>query len=251
MQILKLGGSVITKKHEPMVANQENIEELAKIISKVWKAGIKDIILVHGAGSFGHHLVITYGIEDGVKNDRNRVGYAYAHTSCTYLSGLLIEALLKNNVPAVSIPPSVVIKQSKGKIIQFNEAIVLEYLKQGYLPILHGDMVLDTGLGGSVCSGDRIVAYLARKAKRIVLGTDVDGVIADGKLVPEITKKNFRTVIKHIGCSGAPDVTGGMAGKINELKAIKRPIYIVNATKAERIESVLLGKKTICTEMRL
>jgi isopentenyl phosphate kinase len=251
MQLLKLGGSVITNKHEPMAASQENIEQLARVIGKIWKNGVRDLIVIHGAGSFGHHLVITYGIEKGVKNDSNRIGYAYTHTSCTYLSGLLIEALLKNNVPAISIPPSVIIKQTNGRISEFNEKIVFEYLRSGYLPVLHGDMVLDKKIGGSVCSGDQIVAYLAKKATRIIFGTDVDGIFADGKLVPLITKKNFKNVLKHVGGSGAPDVTGGMLGKIKELKKVKKPVYIVNATKAERVESLLLGKKTICTEIKL
>ena len=148
MQLLKLGGSVITKKHEPMVANQDNIEGLARVIAKVWKRGVRDLIIIHGAGSFGHHLVITYGIENGVKNDNNRSGYAYTHTSCTYLSGLLIEALLKNDVPAVSIPPCVIIKQANRKICELNEKVVMDYLNAGYLPVLHGDMVLDKRIGG-------------------------------------------------------------------------------------------------------
>lgn len=250
MQLLKLGGSVITKKHEPMVANQDHIESLARVIAKIWKKGIRDLVIIHGAGSFGHHLVITYGIENGVKNDNNRIGYAYTHTSCTYLSGLLIEALLKNDVPAVSIPPSAVIKQTNRRICEFNEKIVSDYLTAGYLPILHGDMVLDKKIGGSVCSGDQIISYLAKKANRIIFGSDVDGVLVGGKLVPNITKKNLREVLGYIKGSGAPDVTGGMLGKINELKAIKKPIYIVNATKSERIESILSDKKTICTEIR-
>ncbi len=250
MLLLKLGGSVITKKHEPMMADQDNIENLARTIAKIWKKGIHDIALVHGAGSFGHHLVLTYGIKNGVKNDRNRIGYAYTHTSCTYLSGLVIEALLKNDVPAVSIPPAVTLKQTNEKISEFNEQIVFDYIKAGYLPILHGDMVLDKKIGGSVCSGDRIVAVLAKKSSKIIFGTDVDGILVDGKVVPKIDNKNFSKVMKHIKGSIAPDVTGGMFGKINELKGTKKPIYIVNATKCERVESLLLGKPTICTEVR-
>lgn len=250
MQLLKIGGSVITKKHEHMAASQEAIEKLAKTLGKVWHRK-NDIILVHGAGSFGHPLVLTYGINDGVKSKKDRIGFAYTHTSCAYLSGLIVEALIRNDVPAISIPPNVMLKQKNKRISEFNEKIVFDYLKAGYMPILYGDMVLDKSIGGSVCSGDQIMAYLGKRAKRIVFGTNVDGVLCNEKVVPKITKKNFGEIKKHLNNMAIPDVTGGMMGKINEIIKIKKPVYIVNALKPERIEALLSGRKTICTEIRL
>jgi isopentenyl phosphate kinase len=248
MQVLKLGGSVITRKFEYLEADEKNIEMLARMLAEVWDPKMK-LILVHGAGSFGHAPVIAHGITSGVKTKKQMLGFADTHSSCTYLSNIVVDRLIKNGIPAITIPPAIIIKQRKGRIVKFETGIINDYLKAGYLPVLHGDMVLDSALGGSVCSGDQIAAYLGKKAQRITIGTDVDGVIMDGKLVEKITKENWKKVRKYLKESDAPDVTGGMLGKVEELIKIKKRSYIVNALKPKRIADLLRGKKTICTEI--
>ncbi|MBI5046991.1 hypothetical protein HZC07_04660, partial [Candidatus Micrarchaeota archaeon] len=54
MKIIKIGGSFITKKSGYCEADLENIKIAAKGIAVLWKKGVKDIVLVHGAGSYGH-----------------------------------------------------------------------------------------------------------------------------------------------------------------------------------------------------
>jgi len=250
LKLIKLGGSVITKKSGYKEPNIENIEALAKMLAVVWKKG-KKMIVVHGAGSFGHGPVVLYNIRNGIRTDKEREGYAYTHSSCAYLSSLIVDALIKHGVPAVSIPPAVIIRQRGKKISSFNKKIVYDYLKAGFLPVLYGDMVLDEKIGGSVCSGDQIVAELGKDAEMIVLGTNVDGVLADGKVVKRITKKNFEKISKHLGGAETTDVTGGMKGKIIEIMKTNKPAYIVNALYPSRIEALLLGKKKpVCTEIK-
>ncbi len=249
MQILKLGGSVITYKDKPQSADLEAIRALAKMVGEAWQAGIRDIVLVHGAGSFGHSLVLEHKIDDGVSSDQQKVAVARTHAACAKLTALLVAALLENGVPALSFPPSMLIVQTHKRIVKFDEKKVLDCLAGGYLPILRGDMVPDTVLGMSVCSGDQIVARLGRRAERIVLGTDVDGVLVEGKVVPLITSQNFGNIEPHLSESGSPDVTGGMAGKIKELLQGKVSAYVANARHPERIGALLRGKRTICTQL--
>ena len=249
MQILKLGGSVVTKKHGYMEAEEENIERLAKVIGAYWSRK-KDLILVHGAGSFGHPSVIMHGINKGVKTPKDKMGYSETHCACSYLSVIIVNHLIAHNVPAISIPPAVIIEQKNKRIVKFNEKIVFEYLKKGYLPVLYGDIVPDTKLGGSVCSGDQIVTYLGKKAKRVIFGSDVDGVMINGELLEEVTKKNIKDIRKHLKNSKALDVTGGMAGKVEEIMKIRKPAILVNATKPKRVEEALYEKKTLGTEIK-
>jgi len=251
MQILKLGGSVITKKHGYMEADELNISRLAQMIASVWKKGVRDLIVVHGAGSFGHAPVLAHGIDEGIKNERERMGFADTHAACAYLSQMIVEALIKNEVPAVSIPPASIVRQKNKRVTKFDSGVIYEYLKRGFLPILYGDMVLDEKMGGSVCSGDQLISLMGKKAKRVILGSNVDGILVEGKVVPKIDKKNLSEVLTHVKSSGAPDVTGGMEGKILEITKLKIPIYVVNAGKADRIEALLTGKKTICTEIKM
>jgi len=70
MRLLKLGGSVITNKKGRCEANLQNIEKLAKMLGKLWADGDRDIILVHGAGSFGHALVIEKDLRGKLSEDK-------------------------------------------------------------------------------------------------------------------------------------------------------------------------------------
>jgi len=251
MQILKLGGSVITKKHGYMEADELNISRLTQMIASLWKKGIRDLLIVHGAGSFGHAPVLAHGINEGIKTERERLGYSDTHAACAYLSQLIVDSLIKYGIPAISLPPAAIIRQRNKKIVKFDKSLVFEYLKKGFMPILYGDMAMDEKLGGSVCSGDQIVTQFSKEAKRIVMGSNVDGILVEGKVVPRIDRKNLAEVMKHVKSSGAPDVTGGMEGKINEIIRMKVPVYIVNANKADRVEALMSGKKTICTEIKM
>jgi isopentenyl phosphate kinase len=249
MQILKLGGSAITEKDRPQTPNLPAIRSLAQMLGRLWKSGVHDIVLVHGAGSFGHSLVLEHDIDNGVRTDEQKLAAAKTHAACAKLTSLLVEALLAEGVPAISLPPTMLITQTNKRIVKFDEKKVNDCLAAGYLPILRGDMVPDTALGMSVCSGDQIVARLGKKAKRIVLGTNVDGVMAEGKVVPLITSQNFAKFEKHLSISSSPDVTGGMAGKIKELLAGKVSAFVANAHHPERLEALLQGKKALCTQI--
>ena len=57
--LVKLGGSLITeKKSQTPKIRESNIKKISEIISKI----NKNIILVHGAGSYAHPLVKKYNI---------------------------------------------------------------------------------------------------------------------------------------------------------------------------------------------
>lgn len=247
MKVLKIGGSFITDKAGYRKAVPANIALIAKAVASVWRLGVRDFIVVHGAGSFGHALVLKHGIDNGVKGESQMLGYADTHAACSELSLMLVKAFIDSGVPAVSIPPAVVISQKNKRIAKFDEGVVKAYFERGYLPVLYGDMVPDSELGGSVCSGDQVAAWLGRKAECLVLATNVDGVLdSEGRLVREISRKNFGDVSKHLKAV-ENDVTGGMRGKIAELLGLDTVSYIVNAGNPERVEELLMGKETICT----
>lgn len=250
MKILKIGGSVITDKDGYKKPSPESIAQMAKVVAEVWKKGGRDLVVVHGAGSFGHAVVLKHGITEGVKDDSHRIGYADTHAACSELSLMLTKALIAEGIPAVSLPPAAIIRQKNKRIEEFNEAVVSGYLSAGYLPVLYGDVVPDSELGGSVCSGDQIMAWLGRKADFLVFATDVDGVLDDeGNLIPEITKENFQEVSKHFK-ERSKDVTGAMKGKIEELLGIGTTSYIANSAYPERIAAILHREKAPCTMVR-
>ncbi len=248
MKIIKIGGSAITDKSSFKQARSQVIKSIAKSISNIWNSGVRDILIVHGAGSFGHPLALKYGLKRGISDDDGRYGYALTHSSCSELSSLLCNAFLEQKIPAISIPPSSIILQKNGRICDFSQ-IPLEYLENGFLPVLYGDAVPDTELLGSVCSGDQIVSYLSSQADFIALGSDVDGVLDEnGKVIPKIDSKNFSVISKSIRTVPG-DVTGGMRGKIEELLSCKADSYIFNFNHPQRLEALISGKDTICTKI--
>ncbi len=250
--ILKIGGSVITDKNGELTARTETINRLAE---ETRKADIKNLIIVHGGGSFGHPTAQKYGINEGLKNDSQKVGFAETHHVMTVLNGLVMDALVWHSVPAFSIAPSCCVVTENGRIKFFEDKILKSLLKMGIIPVLYGDAILDEKLGFAVLSGDQIVSHLAMKfhADKIVIGMDTDGlydadpkVTRNAKLYSHLTLSELKKVKSKLTGSIAADVTGGMLGKITELvPAIEQgiPVMMVNAAKPNRVYEALVGDK--------
>jgi len=248
--ILKIGGSVITDKNGELAARTEVINRLSE---EIQKANVENLIIVHGGGSFGHPTAQKYGIKDGLKEDAQKVGFAETHHVMTVLNGLVMDALVWHNVPAVSVTPSSCMITENGRIKFFEDTILKMLLKMGFAPVLYGDATLDEKMGFTVLSGDQIVSHLARKfnAHKIVIGVDTDGlydadpkVAKNARLYAHLTLEELKKIKDKLGKSTAADVTGGMLGKITELiPAIEQgiPVTIANAAKPNRIYKALMG----------
>jgi len=256
--ILKIGGSAITDKTGDLAAKTEIINRLAE---EVKRADLDNLIIVHGGGSFGHPTAAQYGIKDGYKEPTQKLGFAETHHIMTVLNGLVMDALIMHEVPAVSMAPSCCIITEAGKIKIFDDSVMKSMMKMGFTPVMYGDVVLDDKLGFTVLSGDQLVAYLAikYKAEKIVMGVDTDGLYdADPKTNPNakpykrLNLAELKKIQANIGKAQGTDVTGGMANKIAELiPAIEAGVHvtITGATKAQSIMRALVGKDVLGTEI--
>jgi isopentenyl phosphate kinase len=250
MQVLKFGGSVLTNKAGFMEADSGNIKSLAGMLGRAWKNGLRSLILIHGAGSFGHPLVEKYGLHGKISTPAQKEGVEKTHSACVSLCMMLVGALEGEGVPAVPLHPYDLGKLKNGRISSFDREKVETALKEGSLPVLHGDMMPDSELGYGVCSGDQLVSYFGKDAEGVIFGTNVDGVLNDeGKLIESINAGNFGEISKHFKKPEYADVTGGMEGKIREIMEIGRPAYVANALFPERVEALLEGRDTPCTRI--
>ena len=154
MFILKLGGSVITKKTKQGCFKQEIMDNLAKEI----KRSDKKTILIHGAGSFGHILAKKYELNEGYKNNDQLHGFSLTHAMVQTLNSLVLKSLHKNNIPAVSISPHSIIKLDDHRLIEMDCKIFEGYLDKHFTPVTFGDVVLDKKLGFTICSGESSTA---------------------------------------------------------------------------------------------
>lgn len=250
MQLLKLGGSVITVKDEPMTADHGNIRRLCEEIKAAWPT---PLILVHGGGSFGHPVAERYGIADGFKSERQVVGFSRTHQAMVALNTIVVDTLLDLGVPALSVTPSSIITTREGRIETAGFDVLGRLVVKGILPVLYGDSVIDRTRGFSILSGDQLVVRLAidMGASRIVFGVDVDGVYTSNpKVVPEARLIERLSLDKlegyvEIGRSLTTDVTGGMLGKVMEASEAVRAgveVLLVNATRRDAILKGLTGE---------
>jgi isopentenyl phosphate kinase len=257
MEILKLGGSIVTHKDKPFTANNENIKRLAKEISH---ANPKDLIIVHGGGSFGHSIAKEYDIANGYKKQEQLVGFSKTRQKMIELNNIIVESLLKEKIAAVSVSPSSFIQTDAKRIKSPNLKLIKKFLEEGFVPVLYGDAVLDDSQKFAILSGDQLVTYLAVKlrANKIILGTDVDGIFTanpklnqDAKLFEAISIKEIEKI--NLAQSLHTDVTGGMLGKIIEAtRAIEMGIkvIIVNAGAPNRIYKALKGEPVTGTKLK-
>ncbi|MGD6853288.1 MAG: isopentenyl phosphate kinase [Candidatus Bathyarchaeia archaeon] len=257
--ILKLGGSAITDKTEEAKPRTEIINRLAEEIKR---ADLDNLIIVHGGGSFGHPTAAKYGIQDGYKEDpTQKFGFAETHHMMTVLNGLVMDAMIWHEIPAVSIAPSCCIVTEGGKVKAFDETVMQHVAKMVYTPVLYGDVVFDDKIGFTVLSGDQLVAYLALKYKatKIVVGTDTDGLFdSDPKTNPnakpfkKLNLKELKDLQPKLGKAAGTDVTGGMAGKIAELiPAVEAGVHVTvtGATKGLSIYRALTDQSVLGTEI--
>ncbi len=240
--ILKLGGSVITDKAADQgVIREADLLRIAKEVS-----GYRGkMIIVHGAGSFGHTYAKKYGLDRGFDPE----GVIVTHESVKELASRVVAALNEYGIRAIAVHPMGCTVCRNGRIESMYLDNIKLMLENDFVPVLHGDVVMDLELGACVLSGDQIVPYLAKELKiaRLGLGSAEDGVLdKSGKPVPEITPETFENFKHYIRGSESTDVTGGMLGKVQELLELSKTScitsHIFNAGKENNICRFLDGE---------
>lgn len=242
--ILKIGGSVITEKGSISKAREAEIDRISHEIAAFKKDSDSQLILVHGAGSFGHPHAMKYRLSEGF----NPEGSYMTHASVKALNTRVVESL--NNAGAYALPvhPLSACLLEAGKVVDFHLGQIKVMLNRGVIPVLHGDVVMDRSKGSSVLSGDRIIPYLAisLNASIIGAGSDIDGVLDEkDAIIRKITPFNFTDIKKNIRGSGSPDVTGGMLGKVYELLELANKgtsSRIFNASRKGMVSRFLYGE---------
>ncbi|WP_408958112.1 isopentenyl phosphate kinase [Natrinema sp. 74] len=217
MIVLKLGGSVITEKDRAETLDGDALERAADGIAAALEDGREDLVIVHGGGSFGHHNASEHGVST-TAGTRDANAVLDIHGAMQTLNRFVLSRLLERDVEAVPVHPfSAAHRDAEGRL-ELPIAQIETMLAEGFVPVLHGDVIAHAGAGATVISGDELVATLARalEADRVGLCSTVPGVLdADDAVIDRIDE--FAAVTDVLGASDATDVTGGMAGKVQTL----------------------------------
>jgi isopentenyl phosphate kinase len=242
MIVLKLGGSVVTEKDRDETVDGAALEAAATAVADALAASDvdDDLVLVHGGGSFGHPHAEAWAASttDGV---RDVDGVTAIHGAMTTLNKFVLRALHREDVPAVPVHPLSAGYRDADGDLTFPSGQVRTLVDEGFVPVLHGDLVAHAGEGATVLSGDELVTSLAASldADRVGVCSTVPGVLdVDDAVVPEI--RSYDAVESVLGGSDATDVSGGMAGKVRALLDLGSPASIFDL---EALPDFLAGEE--------
>ena len=181
LTILKIGGSVITdRKEERPKLRTRLLARIAQEIADGWRAAESRLILIHGAGSFGHPIVRRTDIDKGIRNEAQRIAMGDTQRLQIELNGEVVRHLLRVGVPAFPFQPSAVAVMEAGDLASLDTAALEGIVGSGLVPVLNGVPAYDRAQGCSILSGDQIASFLHKQlgTERILHGTNVRGVYA-------------------------------------------------------------------------
>ncbi len=243
MNVIKLGGSIITEKENYREVNMTLLRKLCKILS----VDKERKILIHGAGSFGHIMALKHGLDRPGRIAEKGGAISKVMSDVLSLDTMIIEELNKNGVRAISVPPHAIYH---GNTPDFR--IVSGLLRMGFVPVLFGDIVVTVDKY-RIISGDEIALDLSREfePESVVFLTDVDGLYDSD---PKVNRRaRFIESIRSRDISvidTGTDATGSMAGKMERIKKMVRytkRVVILNGCRPERVRDFFLGKEVRST----
>ncbi len=249
--ILKLGGSVITDKRsgKPVIKTRI-IQRLAREIASNLHS---PLVLLYGAGSFGHPLAHQYRLSGRPLSADALVGVAKTISAVHKLGGMLAEIFLEEGVPIVPLQTSSFVRQEKGKLVITNYPLIEDILSHGGIPMFGGDVVIADHCRTAIASADALAVELIRHfhSRKLLFATDVNGVYerfpprAHERPLQVILRKELQAMTSSQTVKNtALDVTGAMAGKLKSLLPLRNcTITICNGSLPNTLARVLRGEK--------
>ncbi len=233
--IVKLGGSLITDKTQPLSVNNEVLRSLSEQISQFYGKTTYSLIIVHGGGSFGHPIAEKFRIHQGYNPEiKDQIeGLIQTHSLMKKLNQICINALNKEGLQTYPLSPSTVFLKKKDDLKFSGRDLIVELHNHRIIPILYGDILFAPPGDFQILSGDTIITKLCQifgpdSIQKVIFTTDEDGIYQknssndDFNLITQITAKeflkiNFESFEEEEAIS---DVTGGMGGKFKEIREI-------------------------------
>jgi acetylglutamate/LysW-gamma-L-alpha-aminoadipate kinase len=258
LYVVKMGGSILKEG-----ASSEIVSDLKELAKE------NKIVLVHGGGVEVTEIAAKLGKEQKfiVSPEGFRSRYTDKETIEIYtmvmagkINKQIVLALQSQGVPAVGLSglDGLLLKAERkkqliavdergrkkvidggytGKINEVNAGLIQLLLDKGFVPIVTPIAVGEEFEPLNV-DGDRTAAFIAGalKADRLILLTDVQGLVLKGKPIPKISATEVREVISSIG--------QGMSTKVHAaLEALNQGVSEVAITSG-------LGKLPISTALK-
>lgn len=260
---LKLGGSLITDKDKTDTANLPALETISQQVA----VALRDdpdlqLVLGHGSGSFGHHAAHHYQTQMGVHTPEEWLGFVHVWQRARALNQIVVESLAAAGVPVVVFSPSSFLTTQNQRIGQWDTSSIHTALTQRLVPVLHGDVVFDRKIGGTIVSTEELFIALANTLTpdRILLAGIEPGVWQDyskkNEVIPWIDPSQNHAAGNNAMRSASIDVTGGMGSKVEGMLRLVRDfpgirVSIFSGVESGNIYRSLMGESLgTCIENR-
>ena len=223
--IVKLGGSVLTRKRQAARLRPKVLHRLANELAA---PGHPPFVLLHGAGSFGHPGAARWNLArapaDAAERPHRLRGASIVSAEVRRLHGAVLQALTDAGLSPLSVPPQPISTNRAGQLRVLDLEPFRRVLARGGIPVSFGDVVLDEEWDFSILSADTIAVHLVRElpSHRLLFVSDVEGIF------PPVAAGPRRRPIAHLTpdvldslrpLEGVPDVTGGIRAKAEAMLA--------------------------------
>ncbi len=256
--VIKLGGGLITDKGSMKQFDSDSMERVADSISSVVEMMVP-VVIVHGAGSFGHLLAKEWSISKGLDQkiaEEQRMVVDEIRSDMRELNKMVVERLADSELESEGLPPS---EWAIGTGPSFQGDITnFERMAEAPIPVTFGDVVnTNDRLEFGILSGDDLMVRLSRELEVshcIFLIGDAEGVLSGPP------NQEGSSLISRLGAEdeiegphySEIDVTGGIGLKIDRARKISKDVdevWILDGRYPERVVELLSTGETRGTKI--
>lgn len=250
---LKLGGSLITDKSQPLTPRMGVIARIAAEIAETHKENPNtQLLLGHGSGSFGHAVASEYNTQEGGSTPEYWQGFAAVWKAARELNQILIKHLAEAGLPVIAFPPSAGVIARQASLRNWDIQPIKHALSHNLIPVVQGDVIFDEVLGGTIFSTEQVFSYLSKALdpQRILLAGQDAGVYRDperrDEIIQEITPEDISQILPSLSGAETADVTGGMESKIRWMLSLvksqpKLKVQVFSGALPGLIKRALIG----------
>jgi isopentenyl phosphate kinase len=236
--LLKIGGSVVTRRGSPCVVDDVNLRRIARAVAA---SAVRPAVITHGLGTFGRAVMPLY---DGLRIPAGRSHLARrVRVVLGELGDRVVDHLDDAGLPVSPLDAGTLFAVSGPTIVATATDILCRHIEAGRIPVLHGGTFLDLHGDHVVVSSDAMMTALAAAVgtDRAVWATDVDGVLdATGQVMATVARTDRGRLWRPAGV--AVDPGHAMHGKLEscfQLADAGVTSLIVNGAVDGRLQSAL------------
>ena len=247
--VIKWGGGLITHKDKLCTVNLDTIRSLAEVCSKT----SKKLVIVHGAGSFGHLKAKKFRLADGRISGLNQDSAVNdVRNDMMRLNSVVVSELRSFGLDVQSYSPH---QWAKGTGADFTGKLPLHH----GVTVVYGDVVDDDAKEFGILSGDdlmlRYSTEIAGVERAVFAIGGVDGIlrVPPSKAGPDDLIEIWNPQMKFEGEHAADiDVTGGIGLKATRgamIAAKGIDVLLINGEIPERVLDAIEGNTVIGTRI--